>query len=330
MKTLFFSAKPFEINALKKIAPDIDKFAKFTSDALQLDNASSAAGYDAVSVFSNDNLRAEVLHALHQVGVKYISLRSAGYDHVDINKAKAIGMKVANVPNYSPYAIAEHSIMLIMALNRRLLRAQQLIAKNNWELDELIGFDMHGKTAGIIGTGHIGAIAARILHGFGCKLLAFDPYPDTKLAQEIGLQYVDKEALYKQSDIISLYCPLNEHTHYMIDKETIAKMKPGVMLINTARGAIVNTADLIDALETGQVGYFGADVYEREKGLFFYNHSTEKLKDQTLQTLLDHDRVIITGHQAFLTHTALKNIAETTLHNLHAMRNNLPCENLLT
>lgn len=329
MKTLFFSAKPYEINALKKIAPDIDKFAIFTPNPLNIDNAETAAGYDAISVFSNDNLAADVLHVLHQVGVRYITLRSAGYDHVDLNKARALGLKVANVPNYSPYAIAEHSIMLILALNRRLLRAQQLIAQNNWELDELIGFDMHGKTAGIIGTGHIGSIAARILHGFGCKLLAFDPNPNPQLSQQTGLQYVDKEMLYAQSDIISLYCPLNEHTHYMIDKQAISKMKPGVMIINTARGAIVNTADLIAGLNSGQVGYFGADVYEREKGLFFYDHSSEKLTDTTLLTLLNHDRVIITGHQAFLTHNALKNIAETTLYNLHAMRNGLHCENAL-
>jgi D-lactate dehydrogenase len=330
MKTLFFSSKPYEIDALKKINPDIALKASFITEALDKYNAHLAQGHDAISVFSNDNLNAEVLQTLHSCGVKYITLRSAGYDHVDLKKAKVLQIKVANVPNYSPYAIAEHSIMLMMALNRRLIRAQRLIHKNNWELNELIGFDMHQKTVGLIGTGHIGAIAAKILHGFGCRLLAYDPEPDHALMDSLGITYTSMDEIYKECDIISLYCPLNEHTQYMINKTAIARMKTGVMLINTARGGIVNTADVIDGLKQGKVAYFGLDVYEHEKGLFFYNQSHQALRDEMLNTLLQMDNVIVTGHQAFLTHTALKNIAETTLYNLQCMRDDSPCENLLS
>jgi len=269
IKIAFFTAKPYEVDKLNEVLQDDKMEFIFIEEFLTLETIDKAQGCDAVSVFSNDNLSAPVLEKLSEMNIKMVNLRSAGYDHVDIEAAKRLNIKVANIPQYSPYSIAEHSVMLMMALNRKLLKAQELIAKNNYALDELIGFDMNGKTVGIVGTGHIGAIVAKILHGFNCKIIAFDPEPNLAYTDLINLQYAEMDELYEKSDIISLHCPLNEQTKYLINKKSIQKMKKGVMLINTSRGGIIDTQAVIESVENGQIAYLGLDVYEHEKGLFF-------------------------------------------------------------
>jgi D-lactate dehydrogenase len=316
MRTAVFSAKPFEVNALRKANADGAHDLIYIEDRLNLSTLEKAEGFEAVSVFSNDDLSARVLDGLLAMGIRHVTLRSAGYDHVDLGHAQCIGITVANVPEYSPYSIAEHSVMMMLALNRRVLMADRRLRTFDFTLDPLVGFDMNGKTAGIIGTGKIGAVVARILHGLGCRLLGFDIEPDPALTEHFGMEYVPLGEMYPQCDIITIHCPLVEATHYMIDVEAIARMKQGVMLINTARGGIIRTADLFPALDSGQIGYLGLDVYEHEKGVFFFDHSQQPPEDEMLHRLLTYDNVLITGHQAFLTETALRNIAETTLENL--------------
>ncbi len=310
-----YSAKPYEVKALNE-ANTFGFQLQFLEERLSAATVHLAENCEAISIFSNDEASAEVLELLKEKGVKFIALRSAGFDHVDTTACKQLGIAVANVPEYSPFAIAEHSIMLMMALNRKLLAAQKLIQQNNYALDELVGFDINGKTVGVIGTGKIGAAAIKILHGFGCKILAYDIAPNQQLTSKFQVQYVSLDELYAASDIISIYCPATPATKYLINESSIAKMKRGVMLINTARGSIVHTQHLIEALENRTIGYCGLDVYENEKGLFFYDHSNAVLQDEMLKKLLQLNNVIITGHQAFLTATALKNIADTTLMNI--------------
>jgi len=316
MRTAVFSAKPFEVNALRKANVQDVHDLTFIEQRLGLSTLSLAEGFEAVSVFSNDDLGAKVLDGLLALGIRHVTLRSAGYDHVDLDHAKLIGMTVANVPEYSPYSIAEHSVMMMLALNRKVLMADRRLRTFDFTLDPLVGFDMNGKVVGIIGTGKIGAVVARILHGFGCRLLGYDVDPDTTLTDRYGLRYVALEEMYPQCDIITLHCPLVEATRYMIDAKAMAMMKPGVMLINTARGGIIRTEDLFPVIESGHIGHLGLDVYEHEKGMFFFDHSQQPPDDPMLHRLLTYDNVLITGHQAFLTETALRNIADTTLENL--------------
>lgn len=289
--------------------------------------ASLAEGCEAVSIFTGDKAGAPVLEALHKTGVKFLALRSAGFNHVDLAKAKELNMKVARVPAYSPYAIAEHTIAMILALNRKLIRANRRVMELNFSLDGLVGFDMNGKTAGIIGTGKIGSVLARILHGFSCRILANDKEENKELIDRYQVEYTSCESLCEQSDIITLHVPLNENTRYIIDKHCIEKMKPGVMLINTSRGGLVNTKAVIDALKTKHIGFFGMDVYEEEEGLFFEDHSEDILQDDTIARLMTFKNVLITSHQAFLTETALRNIAETTVYNLDCFAANTNNEN---
>jgi len=237
---------------------------------------------------------------------------------------------VTYVPEYSPYSIAEHSVMMMLALNRKLLMADQRIRKQDFSLDPLVGFDMNGKSAGIIGTGKIGAVVAKILYGMGCQLLGYDVEENADLVDKFELKYVDLDRLVSEADIITLHCPLNDQTKYMIDEKRIDQMKKGVMLINTARGAVTSTKALIYGLESGQIGYLGLDVYEYEKGMFFYDHSNKPLMDPIFDRLLKFSNVLITGHQAFLTETALRNIAETTLYNVDCFERKIQCENLLS
>ena len=267
------------------------------------------------------------MYALKQIGLDLLVLRSSGYNHVDLTVAKELGIRIARVPEYSPHAIAEHSLALMLALNRKLIRAHQRIMDLNFSLDGLVGFDMNGKTVGLIGTGKIGRVAAKILTGFGCRILAYDVKENEELKRTCQVTYTDLETLYSQSDIISLHVPLTEKTKYMINSSTIKLMKPGVMLINTSRGLLVNTKDVIDALKTGHIGSLGLDVYEEEEGLFFLDHSEDILQDDMIARLLSFRNVLITSHQAFLTDTALNNIAETTIHNLDCFENKTPCKN---
>jgi D-lactate dehydrogenase len=312
MRISVFSSKSFEEKFLFRSNKDLHQL-HFLNESLKIETAELAKGSEAVSLFSNDDASASVLEKLYEMGIKYISLRSAGFDHVDLKKAKELGLKVANVPQYSPYAIAEHAVAMMLAMNRKLHQARRKLDEFNFSLDTLIGFDMNGKTAGIIGTGHIGGIVAKILHGFGCKIKAYDINPDEKLTNAYGVEYTTLKDLCQNSDIITIHCPLNKETKYLIDQNQLRLMKDGVMIVNTARGGVLNTIDAIEALKSQKIGYLGLDVYEKEKDLFFYDHSKEVLQDDLFARLLTFKNVMITGHQAFLTETALQNIADTTI-----------------
>lgn len=328
MKVTVFSARNFEIPYLEKANANKHE-VKLLSAYLNEDTATLAAGADCVAIFSSDLANKTVLEKLSEVGVKYLALRSAGYNHVDLKEAERLGIKVANVPRYSPYAIAEHTVGLMLALNRKLIRANSRIKELNFSLDGLTGFDMNGKTVGIVGLGNIGKVLAKILNGFGCKLLGFDLEVDEELIEKYGLQYVTIDELCRQADIISLQVPLNEDTHYLINQERLAMMKDGVMLINTSRGGLVDTKAVISAMKSGKIGALGLDVYEEEKGLFFEDHSENILQDDVIARLLTFRNALITSHQAFLTTNALENIAGTTFENIDCWDKGLKCENEL-
>ncbi len=328
MKVAVFSLHNFEKDYLLE-ANQVKHDLLLFENRLTERSATFARDCDAISIFTGDQANASVLETLQEMGVRHLALRSAGYNHVDLKKAQELGMNVARVPAYSPYAIAEHTVAMILALNRKLIRAHHRVMDLNFSLDGLVGFDMNGKTVGIIGTGKIGRVLARILHGFGCKLLAVDPTEDQELTDQYGLQYTDLETLCKQSDIITLQVPLNKNTRYLIDAPKLQMMKRGVMLINTSRGGLVNTKAVINALKKGHIGAFGIDVYEEEEGLFFEDHSDDILQDDVIARLMTFKNVLITSHQAFLTDTALKNIAETTVYNLDCFAAGKACENIV-
>jgi D-lactate dehydrogenase len=316
MKVAVFSLHNFEKEYLLKANAERHELVLIPV-ALSESTAALAAGCQAVSIFTADNAKAAVLDQLKNLGINYLAIRAAGYNQVDLKKAKELNIKVARVPAYSPYAIAEHTIALILALNRKLMRAHQRVMDLNFSLDGLVGFDMNGKTVGVIGTGKIGTIFIQILRGFGCRVLAFDEFKNPAVEQMQGVAYTDFDTLCEQSDIISLHVPLNDGTRYMINAKTIARMKPGVMLINTSRGALIKTKDVIHALKSRHIGSLGLDVYEEEEGLFFFDHSDDDiLQDDTISRLMTFKNVLITAHQAFLTETALTNIADTTVANL--------------
>ncbi|MEP7127469.1 MAG: 2-hydroxyacid dehydrogenase [Chitinophagales bacterium] len=301
----------------------------FLETKLSVETAPLSAGFEAVSLFVNDDASAPVLEKLHNNGIRFIALRSAGYNNVDMEKAKQLGIRVARVPAYSPFSVAEHAIALMLALNRKLIRSHYRIMEQNFSLDGLTGFDMNGKTVGIIGTGQIGSVIARILHGFGCIILAYDKIENEEIKEKYQVEYTNFESLIRQSDIITLHLPLNKQTKHLIDTSSIDSMKQGVMLINTSRGGLVNTNDVVQALKDGQIGYFGMDVYEEEGGLFFEDHSDDILQDDTIARLMTFKNVLITSHQGFLTETSLENIAETTLYNLNCFETNRTSENEL-
>ncbi len=324
MKVIIFSTHGFEKEFL--VSANQQQHELFFAEVnLSEQTVNLAKGFDAVSVFVNDNASAIIVEELNRLGVKYIVLRSAGFNHVDYKRAKALGMRVARVPAYSPYAVAEHAVTLMLALNRNIIRAHNRIMDLNFSLDGLTGFDMRGKTAGIIGTGKIGAITTEILTGFGCRLLLYDIEENENLKNKINVQYTSLQDLFKEADIISLHCPLNEKTKYLINNDSIKLMKDKVMLINTSRGGLVNTKDVIIALKTGKIGYFGMDVYEEEEHLFFADHSEDILQDETIARLLTFRNVLITGHQAFLTKEALNNIAVTTINNINCFQEKKLC-----
>ena len=328
MNIAVFSTHKFEKNYLEK-AFNGRYDVKYISTSLSVETASLAEGNQAVSIFVSDDASAQVLQILSKIGIKYLVLRSAGYNNVDLALAKKLNIKVARVPDYSPFAVAEHTVALMLALNRKLIRAHNRVMDQNFSLDGLVGFDMHGKTVGIIGAGKIGQIVARIMNGFGCRILVYDKIENEELKNNYHAVYTDCLSLCQQSDIVTLHAPLTPETKYLIDKACISKMKKGVMLINTSRGALINTREVIKALKTGQIGHLGLDVYEEESRLFFEDHSEEILKDDVIARLMTFSNVLITSHQAFLTDTALKNIAETTVVNLDCFEKNIPCQNQL-
>lgn len=329
MKIAVFSAHKLEEKPLHDANASKHELKLLIDTYLNTNTTVLAQDCACVSVFTNDDASAPVLEKLKDLGVKYLALRSAGFNHVDLDKAKELGIKVANVPEYSPYAVAEHTVALMLTLNRKIIKANQRVRDLNFSLNGLTGFDMNGKTVGIIGLGKIGNIVTKILHGFGCKLVAFDIKPNAELTEKYGLQFVDMDTLCEKSDIITLHAPLNDKTRYIINRERIEKMKKGVMLINTSRGALVDTKELIGALKSGRIGYLGLDVYEEEKGLFFEDHSDEILQDDVIARLLTFPNVLITSHQAFLTDTALRNIAETTIYNMDCWEKGEKSENEL-
>jgi D-lactate dehydrogenase len=276
-----------------------------------------AAGSPAVCAFVNDDLHGEVLTALHAGGVRLIALRSAGFNHVDLPKAHELGLTIARVPAYSPHAVAEHTVAMILSLNRKLHRAHARVREGNFTLDGLLGFDMHGRTAGLVGTGRIGTVVARILTGFGCRLLAHDVAVNPECV-DMGVHYGSLRDLLEQSDIVSLHAPLTGDTKHMIDGAAIAKMKRGVMIINTSRGGLVDTVALIEGLKSGHIGYVGLDVYEEEEQLFFEDRSAQVIQDDVFARLLTFPNVLITAHQAFFTREALSAISTITLDNISA------------
>lgn len=288
--------------------------------------AKTAAGCDAVCIFVNDDGSREVLAELAAVGVKTLALRCAGFNNVDLEAAKELGIDVVRVPAYSPEAVAEHAVGLMLCLNRHIHRAYQRTREANFSLEGLTGFNMYQRTAGIIGTGKIGVAALRILKGFGMRLLAFDPYPNP-LALEIGVEYVDLATLYAQSDIISLHCPLTADNHHLLNAESFSQMKDGVMIINTSRGALLDASAAIEALKQQKIGALGMDVYENERDLFFEDKSNEVVLDDVFRRLSSCHNVLFTGHQAFLTSEALISISETTLDNLAQISKGEHCAN---
>jgi D-lactate dehydrogenase len=299
----------------------------FLEPRLTRATARLAAGHDAVCSFVNDRLDDAALATLRDAGVRLIALRSAGYNHVDLAAAARLGLPVVRVPEYSPHAVAEHAVGLVLALNRKVHRAHARVREWNFSLDGLVGFDLHGKTVGIVGTGKIGRAAARIFHGFGCVVLAFDLRPDAGLVSELGVRYVDLQELYRESDVISLHIPLTPATHHLIDAEALSAMKPGAMLVNTGRGALIDSRALIAALKSGRLGAAGLDVYEEEEGVFFEDLSNRVLQDDVLARLLTFPNVLITSHQGFLTREALAKIASVTLENVRAFERGEPLVN---
>jgi D-lactate dehydrogenase len=326
MKIAVFSAKKYDREFLCAANASRHEL-RFFEPHLSEETAGLARGFDAVSVFVNDQVNAAVVATLHSLGVRLIALRCAGYNNVDLAAATKHGLTVVRVPAYSPYAVAEHTIALMLALNRNLHRAYNRVREGNFALDGLLGFDMHGKTVGVIGTGQIGTVVAQILTGFGCPTLAFDPVPNAA-CRSLGVRYVELDELFAESDIITLHCPLTPGNKYMINDAAIARMKNGVMLMNTSRGALLDTLSIIAALKSGKIGYLGLDVYEEEEQIFFEDRSGLILSDDVFARLLTFPNVIITGHQAFFTREALLNIAATTIDNITKFENNQPLEKL--
>ena len=325
-KIAFFGAKPYDIASFDKVNEKYNYDIRYYKGHLNPNNVVLTQDTDAVCIFVNDTADAAVIDAMVDNGVKLLALRCAGFNNVDLKAAKG-KLPVVRVPAYSPYAVAEYSLALMLSLNRKIHRAYWRTRDGNFSLNGLMGFDMHGKTIGIIGTGKIAKILIRLLKGFGMRILAYDLYPDMKFAGEEGISYVSLDELYRESDIISLHCPLTDQTKYMIDKDSIDKMKEGVMIINTGRGQLINTNDLIEGLKEKKIAAAGLDVYD-EEGEYFYEDKSDKIiDDDVLARLLSFNNVIVTSHQAFFTKEALHNIAETTLQNIEDFRCHRPLVN---
>ncbi len=318
MQVTVFSTKPYDRLFLDHGQND-GLHLQYCEARLSLETVALAEGSDVVCAFVNDNLSEPVLERLAGYGVRLIALRSAGFNHVDLVAADRLGITVARVPAYSPHAVAEHTMAIILALNRKIHRAYNRVREGNFALDGLLGFDLHGKTIGIVGTGKIGAVFARIAAGFGCQLLGHDLKPNPE-CQALGMTYVSRDEIFRQSDILSLNCPLTPDTYHMIRAETLPMLKPGVMVINTSRGAVIDAHAAIKGLKDGTIGSLGLDVYEEEADLFFEDLSNEVLRDDVFARLLTFPNVLITGHQAFFTKEALEAIAETTIGNIKAFR----------
>ena len=320
MKIAFFDTKPYDKVSFSKFQNDV--CFKFFETKLNEDTVSLAKGFDGVCVFVNDTVNAEVIDKLYDYGVKLVALRCAGFNNVDLKAAKD-KLAVLRVPAYSPYAVAEHTAALLLTSIRRIHKAFVRTKSFNFSLNDLTGFDLHGKTVGVIGTGKIGSIFTNICKGFGMKVLAYDKYPDASL----DVNYVSLDELFKNSDIISLHCPLTDETYHLIDQNSISLMKNGVMIVNTSRGALIDADALLDGIKSRKVGGACLDVYEEESDFFFEDYSSHIVEDDTLARLISMPNVIVTSHQAFLTEEALENIAMTTVDNIKSYLDGKKCEN---
>lgn len=321
MKVAVFSTKSYDKEYLDQANASGAHELFYFEASLSNKTVKLTEKFDAVCVFVNDTIDAEVIDELAANNIKIIVLRCAGFNNVDVERANFWGIKVLRVPAYSPHAVAEHALALIMTLNRKTHKSYNRVREGNFSIDRLTGFELSGKTVGVVGTGRIGTILATIMMGLGCKIVAHDAYQNKALL-EAGVSYVSLDELFRQSDIISLHCPLTPETHHMINAESIAKMKQGVMLINTSRGKLIHTDAAIDALKDGQMGYMGLDVYEQEENLFFKDLSEIIIRDDKISRLMTFPNVLITAHQAYFTDNALIQISQTTLQNLSDYENN--------
>lgn len=314
-KISFFSTQSYDKSFFEKYNASFGFELEFFEVQLNSRTVSLIENTAIVCVFVNDVVDAEVIEKLAEKGVKIIALRCAGFNNVDLIAAKKLGIRVCRVPSYSPEAVAEHAMAMILTLNRKTHKAYNRVREQNFSLNGLLGFDLHGKTVGIIGTGNIGKAFAKIVLGFGCKVLAFDIIKDQE-TEKLGVRYETLETIFKLADIISLHCPLSDKTKHMINKSSLSQMKDNIMLINTSRGALINTPDIIEALKDAKVGYLGIDVYEQEEKLFFKDLSEDIIQDDDIQRLMSFPNVLVTAHQAFFTNEALTQIATTTFENV--------------
>ncbi|GAA5160416.1 2-hydroxyacid dehydrogenase [Viridibacterium curvum] len=318
MRIAVFDTHHYDENALSGANADFGHTLEFFEERLHDRTAELAQGFDAVCPFVNCRLTDKVLQRLHELGIKLVVLRAAGFNGIDVTAAQALGIKVARVPAYSPEAVAEHTFALILTLIRKTHRAYNRVREQNFSLDGLEGFTLHGKTYGALGAGRIGQCALRIAKGFGCRTLAYDPYENPAIAADVGFEYASLERVLRESDIVSLHLPLSEQSHHILNADAFAQMRRGVIIANTSRGGLIDTPALIDALKSGQVGGVGLDVYEMEEGVFFHDLSNSLLQDDMLARLMIFPNVLITSHQGFLTREALDSIARTTLENARA------------
>ena len=327
MKIAFFDTKEYDKKVFNKYNEKYGYDITYFESKLNPETAMLTKGYDVVCIFVNDNANAETLKILEQNGVKCLALRCAGFNNVDLTQKG--NLRVVRVPQYSPYSVAEHAVALLLNINRKIYKSYQRTKKYNFSIDGLLGFDIHGKTVGVIGTGKIGKVFIEIMNGFGANVIAYDLFKDEEAQKRLGFEYVELDELYRKSDIISLHCPLTKETERIINKDSIDKMKQGVIIINCSRGKLINTDDLIDELETGKIGGVGLDVYEDEEEYFLRDLSNEYRRDKDLSILLSMPNVLITSHQAFFTQEAINKIASDTLENVTKVINNEECENEL-
>ena len=326
MKVAVFSTKSYDREWFDRVNNESKHQLTYFDASLNAATTNLALGFEAVCVFVNDKIDKETIEQLAKNNIKLIALRCAGFNNVDIIAASERDIKVLRVPAYSPQAVAEHAVALILTLNRKTHKAYNRIRENNFSLEKLMGFNLHNKTVGVIGTGKIGAIFCSIMQGFGCKVIAFDINESEELKRK-GVQYKTFDELLSESDIISLHCPLTPETRHLIDKKAFAQMKKGAMIVNTSRGAVIDSSDAIDALKTGKLGYLGIDAYEQEENLFFKDLSESIIQDDTILRLMSFHNVLITAHQGFFTKEAMEQITTTTIKNFNDFENSLPLEN---
>jgi len=328
MRVAIFSTHAYDRQFLEPALTAAGHEPVFFAPRLTIETVPLAAGFPAVCAFVSDTLDRGVLEVLSRGGTRLIALRSAGFNNVDLRAAGELGLTVVRVPAYSPHAVAEYAVGLMLTLNRKIHRATARVREGNFSLDGLLGFDFFGRTVGIVGTGQIGEVVVRIMHGFGCRLLAYDVRTNPA-CEQLGARYVTLEEMYVESDVITLHCPLTPQTQHLINYAALERMKPGAMLINTSRGAVIDTPAVVDALKSGQLGALGIDVYEEEEGVFFEDLSDRVLQDDVLARLMTFPNVIVTGHQAFFTRDALARIAATTTENISDVAAGRSCANAL-